>query len=83
MLCWNCSGVLLTRAQAEQHLQAGAGRVLVSAPGKNLDATLVYGVNEQMPQAGTPPDLECLLHNQIVSRRCAKPSTLLGALRVG
>ena len=43
-----CSGVLLTRAQAEQHLQAGAGRVLVSAPGKNLDATLVYGVNEQM-----------------------------------
>ncbi|MDA8864270.1 type I glyceraldehyde-3-phosphate dehydrogenase [Pseudomonadales bacterium] len=43
-----CSGALLARAQAEQHLQAGAGRVLVSAPGKDLDATLVYGVNEQM-----------------------------------
>lgn len=43
-----CSGALLTRAQAEQNLQAGANTVLVSAPGKGLDATLVYGVNEQM-----------------------------------
>jgi len=39
------TGKLRSRDDAALHLKAGAGRVLISAPGKNVDATLVPGVN--------------------------------------
>ena len=39
------TGKLRTGDDAALHLQAGAGRVLISAPGKGVDATLVPGVN--------------------------------------
>ena len=32
---------------ARQHLIAGAKRVLISAPGKSMDATVVYGINHK------------------------------------
>jgi glyceraldehyde 3-phosphate dehydrogenase len=41
-----CSGRGTRRAEAERHLTAGARRVLISAPAKGEDATLVLGVNE-------------------------------------
>jgi glyceraldehyde 3-phosphate dehydrogenase len=40
------TGRLRTRDDATAHLKAGAKRVLLTAPGKNVDATLVVGVNE-------------------------------------
>jgi glyceraldehyde 3-phosphate dehydrogenase len=40
------TGKLRTRDAAAGHLKAGAQRVLISAPGKNVDATIVLGVNE-------------------------------------
>lgn len=40
-----CTGVFTERDKAARHLQAGAGRVLVSAPAKGADATIVHGVN--------------------------------------
>ncbi|TVP53257.1 MAG: type I glyceraldehyde-3-phosphate dehydrogenase [Halomonadaceae bacterium] len=40
-----CTGNLKQRSQLEQHLQAGAGRVLVAYPVAEADRTLVYGVN--------------------------------------
>jgi glyceraldehyde 3-phosphate dehydrogenase len=39
------TGRLRTRDEAALHLKAGARRVLISAPGKGVDATLVPGVN--------------------------------------
>jgi len=39
------TGKLRSRDDAALHLKAGAGRVLISAPGRNVDATLVPGVN--------------------------------------
>ena len=39
------TGRLRTRDQAAVHLKAGAAKVLMSAPGKDVDATLVMGVN--------------------------------------
>jgi glyceraldehyde 3-phosphate dehydrogenase (phosphorylating) len=39
------TGKLRTREDAAAHLKAGARRVLISAPGKGVDATLVPGVN--------------------------------------
>jgi glyceraldehyde 3-phosphate dehydrogenase len=41
-----CTGIFRTREQAAQHLQAGAQKVVISAPGKGVDATFVLGVNE-------------------------------------
>ncbi|TBU89790.1 type I glyceraldehyde-3-phosphate dehydrogenase [Stutzerimonas kirkiae] len=40
-----CSGKFKQRAQAEQHLLAGAGRVFASHPLEGADLTVVYGVN--------------------------------------
>ena len=41
-----CTGKFRTRADAAKHLVAGARKVIVSAPGKDVDATIVLGVNE-------------------------------------
>ncbi|MER6591104.1 type I glyceraldehyde-3-phosphate dehydrogenase [Micromonospora purpureochromogenes] len=40
------TGKLRSRDDAAKHLKAGARRVLISAPGKGVDATIVLGVNE-------------------------------------
>ena len=47
-LVLECSGKFKKRAQAEQHLTAGAQRVLLSHPLESADLTVVYGVNHQL-----------------------------------
>ncbi|MCU9849698.1 type I glyceraldehyde-3-phosphate dehydrogenase [Defluviimonas sp. WL0024] len=42
-----CTGKFNDRAKAAVHLGRGAKRVLVSAPAKNADKTVVYGVNHR------------------------------------
>ncbi|MEW6748173.1 MAG: type I glyceraldehyde-3-phosphate dehydrogenase [Candidatus Micrarchaeota archaeon] len=44
-LVLDSTGVFKSRADAEKHLEAGAKMVLISAPGKEVDATVVPGVN--------------------------------------
>ncbi len=46
-IVFECTGFFKVRDKADLHLQAGAKKVLVSAPGKGLDATIVFGVNQQ------------------------------------
>ncbi len=41
-----CTGIFTARDKAAIHLENGASRVLVSAPGANADKTIVYGVND-------------------------------------
>ncbi len=40
-----CTGFFTDRDSAQKHLDAGAKRVLISAPAKGVDMTVVYGVN--------------------------------------
>jgi glyceraldehyde 3-phosphate dehydrogenase len=42
------TGAFTERAGAEKHLKAGAKKVIISAPGKSPDLTIVLGVNEKM-----------------------------------
>ncbi|MCC5854062.1 MAG: type I glyceraldehyde-3-phosphate dehydrogenase [Idiomarina sp.] len=44
---YECTGFFNTREKASLHVKAGARKVLISAPGKDVDATIVYGVNHQ------------------------------------
>ena len=44
-LCFECTGIFTARDKAAAHLEAGARKVLISAPGKDADLTVVYGVN--------------------------------------
>jgi glyceraldehyde 3-phosphate dehydrogenase len=41
------TGLFTTRATASAHLEAGAGRVIISAPAADVDATFVMGVNDE------------------------------------
>jgi glyceraldehyde 3-phosphate dehydrogenase len=41
-----CTGFFASREGGEKHIEAGARRVLISAPAKGVDLTVVYGVNE-------------------------------------
>jgi len=42
------TGLFTDRESARKHIEAGAKKVLISAPGKNVDLTVVCGVNDEM-----------------------------------
>src|SRR5210317_2374090 len=44
-IAMECTGIFTSREKASMHLEAGAKRVLVSAPTNGADLTVVYGVN--------------------------------------
>ncbi|MBC7211642.1 MAG: aldehyde dehydrogenase, partial [Pseudomonas sp.] len=48
---FECTGLFTERAKAAAHLTAGAAKVIVSAPAKGADATVVYGVNHDVLRA--------------------------------
>jgi len=46
-IVFECTGIFRERAQADMHLKAGAKKVLISAPAKGEDLTVVFGVNHE------------------------------------
>ena len=47
-----CTGFFREGAKAQAHIDAGAKKVIISAPGKNVDGTFAMGVNHQSYDAG-------------------------------
>jgi glyceraldehyde 3-phosphate dehydrogenase len=65
----DATGRFRTRESAAAHLQAGASRVVVSAPCKGADATIVLGVNE----AFFDPDQHKVVSNASCTTNCLAP----------
>ena len=63
-----CTGLFTSRQKAAAHLDAGARKVLVSAPGTELDATVVFGINERTLKAS-----DQLVSNASCTTNCLAP----------
>ncbi len=63
------TGIFTDGEKAKMHVQAGAKRVLISAPGKNVDATLAYGVNHETFDASK----HFLVSNASCTTNCLAP----------
>ncbi|MFJ8940508.1 type I glyceraldehyde-3-phosphate dehydrogenase [Streptomyces sp. NPDC102365] len=63
------TGRFRTREDAGLHLKGGARKVLLSVPGKNVDATVVMGVNE----ATYDPDSDHVVSNASCTTNCVAP----------
>jgi glyceraldehyde 3-phosphate dehydrogenase len=50
-IAMECTGFFTKRDDAAKHIAAGAKKVLISAPGKEVDQTIVYGVNSDLLSA--------------------------------
>ncbi|MGA3311284.1 MAG: type I glyceraldehyde-3-phosphate dehydrogenase, partial [Xanthobacteraceae bacterium] len=63
-----CTGLFASKAKAAAHLQAGARRVLISAPAEGADLTVVYGVNhDKLTKAHT------IVSNASCTTNCLAP----------
>ncbi len=50
-IAFECTGLFTDRESASKHIDAGAAKVLISAPAKDVDMTVVYGVNHDKLEA--------------------------------
>ncbi|MDG2532758.1 type I glyceraldehyde-3-phosphate dehydrogenase [Sphingomonas sp. HITSZ_GF] len=67
-LVLECTGFFTDRASAQKHIDAGAKKVLISAPGKNADLTVVFGVNNDKLEAG-----HTIVSNASCTTNCLAP----------
>jgi len=67
-LVLECTGFFTDRASAQKHIDAGAKKVLISAPGKNVDLTVVFGVNNDKLEAG-----HTIVSNASCTTNCLAP----------
>ena len=64
-----CTGLFASKDKASAHLEAGARKVLISAPaGKTVDATIVYGVNDKTLTAA-----DTVVSNASCTTNCLAP----------
>ncbi len=64
-----CTGLFRDRETASAHLDAGAKKVIISAPAKNPDATIVMGVNQQEYD----PQKHHIISNASCTTNCLAP----------
>ncbi len=67
-IVFECSGRFTERSKAEEHLKAGAKKVLISAPAEGADLTIVYGVNQ-----GSLKPTDTIVSNASCTTNCLAP----------
>ena len=67
-IVFECTGIFASRDKAAMHLEAGAKRVLVSAPASGADKTIVFGVNH-----GTLTSEDTVVSNASCTTNCLAP----------
>jgi len=68
-LVMECTGVFRTKEQASAHLDAGASYVIISAPAKGVDLTVVMGVNDDQ----LDPSVHKVVSNGSCTTNCLAP----------
>ena len=63
-----CTGIFTSKDACQAHLDNGSSRVLISAPGKDADATIVYGVNDSVLTAN-----DIVVSNASCTTNCLSP----------
>ncbi len=64
-IVFECTGFFTSKEKAAQHLVAGAKKVIVSAPATEVDATVVFGVNDNILKA-----TDTVISNASCTRNC-------------
>lgn len=64
-----CTGIFRDREKAGKHIEAGAKKVIISAPGKKVDATFVMGVNHEQYD----PENHHVVSNASCTTNCLAP----------
>ena len=67
-IVFECTGIFKDKEKAMVHINAGAKRVLVSAPSKGADKTIVYGVNQNTLTAD-----DLIVSNASCTTNCLAP----------
>jgi glyceraldehyde 3-phosphate dehydrogenase len=67
-LVLECTGFFTDRDSAQKHIDGGAKKVLISAPAKGVDLTVVYGVNHDRLEAG-----HTIVSNASCTTNCLAP----------
>jgi glyceraldehyde 3-phosphate dehydrogenase len=63
-----CTGIFTSKEACQAHLENGSSRVLISAPGKDADKTIVYGVNHDTLTAD-----DLIVSNASCTTNCLSP----------
>ena len=78
-LVLECTGLFASKAKAGAHLAAGAKKVIISSPGdKDVDATVVYGVNHNILKAA-----HTVISNASCTTNCLAPVVKVLNERIG
>ena len=67
-IVFECTGLFRSKETAGAHITAGAKKVIVSAPGQNVDNTVVYGVNHDSLKAS-----DVVISNASCTTNCLAP----------
>lgn len=65
---YECTGFFTSRDKAAAHIEAGATKVIISAPASGVDATVVYGVNDKVLTAASQ-----IISNASCTTNCLAP----------
>ncbi|WP_299026125.1 type I glyceraldehyde-3-phosphate dehydrogenase [uncultured Sulfitobacter sp.] len=73
-----CTGIFKSKEACAAHLENGSSRVLISAPGKDADKTIVFGVNHETLTSG-----DLVVSNASCTTNCLAPVAQVLADSVG